>query len=328
MARIVLGLGSSHTPMASTPSDKWYVHAERDKANPTLVAIDGVVRSYHDLLERADPRIERDELRPSVMRERYEAAQTAIQRLEAALDEARPDVMVIIGDDQGELFAPSQMPALSVFSADAATVIPPDYEAAGEWLQVSGWGWYPEKTTNYPCQGDLGRHLTRELVARGFDLALCSEQPRGTSLGHAYSFVERRIIRDRTIPIVPIFLNGFFPPNCPTSARSYDLGCALRQAIESWDGNSRVAIYASGGMTHLVINQELDRAVIAALEKKDRAALTAVPEPLLQYANGETKNWIAAGGAMEHLQMTLVDYIPAYRSPAGTGVGMAFATWQ
>jgi 3-O-methylgallate 3,4-dioxygenase len=49
---------------------------------------------------------------------------------------------------------------------------------------------------------------------------------------------------------------------------------------------------------------------------------------VLQWANGETKNWIAAGGALEHLDMHLIDYVPGYRSPAGTGVGMTFASWS
>ena len=38
-----------------------------------------------------------------------------------------------------------------------------------------------------------------------------------------------------------------------------------------------------------------------------------------------SRNWIAAAGAMEHLDMEVLDYVPCYRSEAGTGVGMAFA---
>ena len=37
---------------------------------------------------------------------------------------------------------------------------------------------------------------------------------------------------------------------------------------------------------------------------------------------------VTAGGALSGLSFELLDYIPAYRSPAGTGVGMAFATWN
>jgi 3-O-methylgallate 3,4-dioxygenase len=89
-----------------------------------------------------------------------------------------------------------------------------------------------------------------------------------------------------------------------------------------------VGIFASGGLSHLVISEELDRQVIGALQRKDRETLVNLPENVLQWANGETKNWIAAGGALEHLDMHLIDYVPGYRSPAGTGVGMTFASWS
>ena len=39
-------------------------------------------------------------------------------------------------------------------------------------------------------------------------------------------------------------------------------------------------------------------------------------------------NWVTAAGALEHLDMELVDYLPVYRSPAGTGGGWGFARWQ
>ena len=50
-------------------------------------------------------------------------------------------------------------------------------------------------------------------------------------------------------------------------------------------------------------------------------------EPLFQSGSSEIKNWISAAGALEHLNMELLNYTPAYRSAAGTGVGLAFAQW-
>src|ERR1700704_6157262 len=50
---------------------------------------------------------------------------------------------------------------------------------------------------------------------------------------------------------------------------------------------------------------------------------------MFQAGTSEIKNWIAVAGAMSEsdLPMTLVDYVPCYRSEAGTGSGMGFATW-
>ena len=54
----------------------------------------------------------------------------------------------------------------------------------------------------------------------------------------------------------------------------------------------------------------------------------ALPTAKLESGNSEIRNWIATAGAVEHLTMQLVDYVPSYRSEAGSGVGMAFALWQ
>jgi 3-O-methylgallate 3,4-dioxygenase len=68
--------------------------------------------------------------------------------------------------------------------------------------------------------------------------------------------------------------------------------------------------------------------VLESLTKKDGDALVALPLAQLEAGNSEIRNWIAAAGALEHRQMTLIDYLPYYRSPAGTGIGAGFAVWQ
>ena len=58
------------------------------------------------------------------------------------------------------------------------------------------------------------------------------------------------------------------------------------------------------------------------------AAATPRSAGMLRSGTSEILNWITVGGALGGLAFDLVDYIPGYRSPAGTGVGMAFATWD
>jgi 3-O-methylgallate 3,4-dioxygenase len=124
-----------------------------------------------------------------------------------------------------------------------------------------------------------------------------------------------------------VLINTYFPPNQPSAARCFSLGQALRNAIESWPGPERVAVVASGGLSHFVIDTELDERVLKGLAKSDRESLSSLPKSKLQAGSSEILNWIAAGGALEGLRMELVDYIPGYRSEGGTGVGMAFAKW-
>jgi hypothetical protein len=58
--------------------------------------------------------------------------------------------------------------------------------------------------------------------------------------------------------------------------------------------------------------------------------LRSLPIDRLNRAPGtaETLNWIALAGAMDPMPMTLIDYVPCYRSPAGTGLAATFGFWR
>ena len=161
-----------------------------------------------------------------------------------------------------------------------------------------------------------------------FDVAQFTRQPEQRSVGHAWTFVKRRLMGGRSVPMVPVMINTYFPPNQPSPKRCYAFGEALRRAIEAWPGDERVCVVASGGLSHFVIDEALDQRVIAGLANHDAADLAAIPMDKLQSGSSEILNWICAAGALGHLEMTLHAYIPAYRTRAGTGCGMAFATWR
>ena len=126
---------------------------------------------------------------------------------------------------------------------------------------------------------------------------------------------------------MPLFVNTYYPPNVPSAARCHALGRELRRAVESWESDARVAVIASGGLTHFVIDEALDRGVLDAIAARDADALSAIPRDRLRSGNSEILNWVTAAGALEGLSATIVDYVPGYRTPAGTGTGMAFARW-
>jgi hypothetical protein len=97
--------------------------------------------------------------------------------------------------------------------------------------------------------------------------------------------------------------------------------------VEAWNSNTRVAIIASGGLSHFILDEEFDRKIISAMNGKDETLLTSIPNERLMSGTSEIRNWIVTAGATEHLEMKLIDYAPCYRSAAGTGVGMGFAAW-
>lgn len=129
---------------------------------------------------------------------------------------------------------------------------------------------------------------------------------------------------------MPLILNVGYPENRPTIRRCLALGRALGRAVASWDRSDRIALIASGGLTHFVIDEELDRAVLAAMERADEDALSALSEDLLQSGTAEIKNWLPVAAAMNALgrRFHLEDYVPCYRSEAGTGNAMGFACWE
>jgi len=129
---------------------------------------------------------------------------------------------------------------------------------------------------------------------------------------------------------VPVNVNTGYPPNQPGPKRCYAFGKALRNAVESWDPGKRVAIMASGGLSHVIIDEKLDHMVIDALMENTPEELCSLPIDRLNRAAGtmEIRNWVVLGAAMDGLSMTVESYEPCYRSPAGTGVGMGFAYWR
>ena len=183
---------------------------------------------------------------------------------------------------------------------------------------------------SYAVASQLGLELFERLMDAGFDLSACETvpDPARQGFGHAFGFVMRRLMRDRPIPIVPILLNAYFPPNQPSPQRCFAFGRALRSAIEAAAPEMRVAVIASGGLSHFVTNEPLDIGILDALKSGDDAYLQQVPAKLLNSGSSEIRMWIALGGTLDGLKHRWSEYLPVYRTPPGTGIGLAFGRWS
>jgi hypothetical protein len=319
MAEIVLGIGTSHSPQLSVPASKWHLLREKDEHDPAL--------DYSRLLRLAKPNIEQD-LTDNKMRERDEACQNAIAFLGDSLQKAKADVIVVFGDDQHEQFSDDNMPTFALYHGASLPVIKKHFGGLpGAWKSVEESGW-AETAEEYRTGSELAEHLIRSLVADEFDIARCDRLRKEIGVGHAFSFLYRRILPGGVLPMVPVVVNTYYPPNQPTPKRCYALGQAVRRGVESWKRDARVVIMASGGLSHVVIDEELDHTVLDGLMHKNRELLYSLPRDKMRDGTSEILNWIALAGSMEPMEMTLVDYVTTYRSPAGTGCGMAFAYWR
>lgn len=336
MSRIVLGMWASHGPTLSTTPEQWLlrVPADLEAQHPFRG------RSY-DFQSLVELRRHENLAMQSSLEERTRRAQscaTAISRMADLFEEARPDVAVIMGNDQHELFLDELMPSIAVFggptiwdrpaSPEQAARMPPGiHEAEG--------GYSPPAYTEYPGHPRLARHIVRAAVAGGFDVATSRTLPQHqghwtSGIGHAFGFVYRRIMRDRVIPHVPVMFNTFFPPNQPLARRCFEFGRLVGRAIRDWPDDVRVAVIGSGGMSHFAIDEVLDQRVFEALRARDAESLCSLDESILQSGTSELKNWIAAAGALfdTPLRGDVVGYEACYRSEAGTGTANGFVCWR
>jgi hypothetical protein len=112
MARIVYGLGASHSPMLTLEGKRWSERAADDMRNPSLNTSDGRFVSYAELA-RENGAPYGDVATEERFLEVEAASQSALDRLADEIEAGAPDVVVIVGDDQQELFSAANMPAVS-----------------------------------------------------------------------------------------------------------------------------------------------------------------------------------------------------------------------
>ena len=335
MAKIVLGVGCSHGPMLSTPPDMWHLRAEADRKNPRHF-YRGQAYDFEKLLAIRHPGFAAA-VTLEERKKRYEACQRALDKLAAKFAEVKPDVVVIIGNDQRELFTDENTPAFLVFAGGKIENVPETEEAKAKMppgIAVAEIGHCPPGGAIYDGQTELALHIVNSLIDQEFDVSESSRLPKVNGhehgIPHAFGFLYRRIMVDAPPPSVPFFLNAGIPHNLPRIGRCLKFGRALVKAIESWTEDAKIAVFASGGLTHFVIDEDLDQRVVKAMRERDEAGLAAIPETYLLGNTCEIRNWIPLSVAMNSLgkKMNLVDYVPCYRTEAGTGNAMGFVYWQ
>jgi hypothetical protein len=331
MARIVLGLGTSHTPMllASDETLQRFIETDqkikhRDK--------EGRPVTYGDLLEKADPALAHI-VAPEHLVARQNVARAAITHVAQTLANANVDVLVAMGDDQNESYKEDCRPAFAIYYGETIRNSNEQHDEYRrrfpEWYVQNRQAFFEdERPRDYPVHSGLAVHLIESLMDAGFDIAASERLPEGEGEGHAIAYVHRRVMdAARPVAAVPIFLNTYFPPNQPRPRRCYEFGQALRKAIEAYKDDLRVGVLASGGLSHFLVDEDFDRAILKACADKNAEFLKTLPRNKLHAGSSEILNWVAVAGAVEHLDLTWFEYVPGYRTPAGTGTGLSFASW-
>lgn len=329
MADIVVAIGTSHSPLLNSPAEDYPKHAAIDASGRKLLDKQGRPTTYGALLDKADPSI-KDQIVPSVLEERSARCTANIEKLSHVLADTKLDALIVIGDDQHEQFFEDNMPAILVYWGETIENNPLHMEedAPQFWRHARSQYHESAQSRDYPVHSKLGLHLIEELVGQGFDISQSKRLGKEHGEGHAFGFVHRRLMNEHVVPIVPVALNTYFPPNQPRPRRCYELGKAIRGAVRSAKGNERVGILASGGLSHFTVDEDLDRGLLDACKRRDAEYLSSIPVEKLNSGSSEIRNWITVAGAAADLKIEWQEYIPCYRSAAGTGCGMGFSVWR
>ena len=331
MAQLVLGIASSHAPQLEMPPGTWRAYGDIGRRQ-NRHWFGGNTYTFSELADlRAQEHLDK-ECTDEKFVARWNSSQKAIAHLSQTLSDTKPDICLILGDDQMESFNDENMPSFCIYYGESVDDMASNrgFRATYSDLTIAN---APSERSTHPTSAAFGHHLIESMTRNEFDVARSNKLPAGRgdgTIGHAFFYVYRRLMDNSVTTNVPVLVNTYYPPNAPTAKRCYDFGKALRQAIQEWPGDEKVAVFASGGLSHTVIEEELDARIIDGLRHDDVTKLTDYPDERFRGGTSEIKNWVALAGAMSGagLAMDLVDYVPCYRTEAGTGCAMGFAEWK
>jgi protocatechuate 4,5-dioxygenase beta chain len=167
-------------------------------------------------------------------------------------------------------------------------------------------GWGIPTLPPIPGCPDLSWHLIRELIAKEFDIVTCQEMlvDHACTLPFKLFWPEHEIA---PVQIVPININTVQFP-LPTAKRVYKLGKAVGEAIQSWDSSKRVAVMATGGLSHQLdgeragfINKQFDLQFLDSMETNPEWATQFSDLELVEKAGTqgvELLMWLAMRAAL------------------------------
>jgi len=311
MGRIIAGMASSHAFALSDPDD-WDRIRERNR--------EGFKRRYGKV-PPVHPKLTVESLEDR--RRRYNRVKAGLSFLREKLRDEKPDAMILVGDDQNENFKEDNLPQISLYVGDYFLTT-----EQGETGRQPG--------PAYRCHSGLAHSLLNGLVEREFDVAFSTSFPNSELLSHAHGPILRRILPEADIPVVLLFVNAVHVPAI-SPQRCYRLGQAIRTIVEGRDVDERVAIYASGGLSHFTagypwsyykgpftygsISEEFDRTVLELMARGNGDQLTRfTSQDLLENGEIELRSWIVLLGSVGELPAQVLAYEPFYSGLMGMGV--------
>ncbi len=248
--------------------------------------------------------------------ERKEQITHAFRELGRRVAASRPDVLIVVSPDHWVNFFLDNLPSVTIGVGEAHEPPPEPFLKDFPYRPVRG-------------HAALGRHLAETALAQDFEPAISHR----LTLDHGFCIPLLRMELPRLPRIVPLVVNDLEPP-MPSIRRCLAWGKLLARAVASYPQAIRVAILATGGLSHSIgeptmgaIDEAFDRDFLRALSEGSEAPLVELLDARMAEAgNGthEVRNWMIAHAAAGSRGFELIDY----RAIAEVYVGCGFASWR
>ena len=233
-------------------------------------------------------------------------AETAFATLRRDLEQARPDVLIVIANDQFVNFFWNNIPTFFVSIGD---------EVKGQ---------FTRHKFHYRNHKDLGKAIVRSGMEKGIDFSYGER----VELQHTQTVPLYFLLPEPTIPILPIYVNTWVDP-APSPKRCYHIGELIREVADQ--AKERVAILATGGLSHFPgsprigeIDESFDHKLLEVLRQgKGRSLADYSVQDLLQAGDTEFLNWMVVVGAVGEAKATYTAYMPDF-----VATGWGFVSWK
>ena len=212
------------------------------------------------------------------------------------MKENKPDVIFLVFNDHATAFSLDFIPTFAIGTAEK--FLPAD----------EGWGPRPVPVVKgYP---ELASHIAQSVIQQDFDLTIVNKMDVDHGLTVPLSLMCGQPPAEKfewPCPVIPFAVNVVQYP-VPSGQRCFNLGKAIRKAIESYDEDIHVHIWGTGGMSHQLqgaraglINKEFDKAFLDKLISDPQAAADISHMDYVREAGSEGIElvmWLIARGAM------------------------------
>lgn len=233
-------------------------------------------------------------------------AEEAFRVLRADLERAKPDVLIVVANDQFVNFFWNNIPTFFV--------------ATGDKVQ----GQFTRHRFHYRNHKELGQTIVRAGMDKGIDFSFGER----IELQHTQTVPLYFLLPEAKVPILPVYVNTWVDPS-PSPRRCYQIGELIREVADN--ANERIAILATGGLSHFPgsprigeIDEGFDHKLLEVMRQgKGRSLADFSVQDLLQAGDTEFLNWMVVIGAIGDARASYTAYMPDF-----VATGWGFVSWR